>query len=230
MASFWYWDLQMWLQWETARNLFSSKMDPLLAEAEVISNSGSTSEITDWRRGKHCCVIAAEEGRKNMWDTALQAPRLVKTEWQKVLKTSGQRFPRRPWGRLVSHSFFLQPVDVNHRADVYMQPLRTPRWSRWFSKGGSDSVGIPIREQAPGRICDHTEASLWSNLFLNDYIQWKGHTLEHFVKNCRPYEGEHELPIIEIHGGLSSVGGICWNWGSMWRFLPLRRKKAKKHD
>ena len=45
-----------------------SKMDPLLAKAEPISDGGSASGITYLRRGKsHCAAaIAARERRENM--------------------------------------------------------------------------------------------------------------------------------------------------------------------
>ena len=46
----------------------SSKMDPLLAKAELISDSGSASGITSLRKGKSYCTaaIAARERSEKM--------------------------------------------------------------------------------------------------------------------------------------------------------------------
>ena len=76
-----------------------SKMDPLLAKAEPISDSGSASGITDLRRGKKttCAVAARREEREDVRATALQTPRSGKKEGEEVLQAPEQRFPCSPW-------------------------------------------------------------------------------------------------------------------------------------
>jgi len=47
-------------------NATSSKMDPLLAKAEPISDGGSASGITYLRRGEKTCTAAARERSENL--------------------------------------------------------------------------------------------------------------------------------------------------------------------
>lgn len=160
-------------------------MDPLLTKAKVISNSSRYS-LADTKVG--------EEGK---------AEGAQDTE---------QRFPCRPWGRfwwdrLSSCSPWISMAEQEFTGS----PWEPPHWNRWLSKGGSDTVGIPCwsrllaslwtHEDTPhwsrftGSTGDHPGDPLWNSLFLKDCTLWKGLTLEHFVKNCRPCEGEHELQI-----------------------------------
>jgi len=73
----------------------SSKMDPLLTEAEPINDSGSTSEIRYLRRGKN----TQWDRERNVRETTLQTPRQEKKEGEEVLQGPEQRFPCSPWRR-----------------------------------------------------------------------------------------------------------------------------------
>ena len=56
--------LQGWLLSEAARSFPASKLDPALAKAKLISNSGSASGIAYLRRGKDCLRETEKERRK----------------------------------------------------------------------------------------------------------------------------------------------------------------------
>jgi len=73
------------------------QIDLLLAKAEPISNSGSTSMTTYLRRGKKPaqCQLQQERG-KRMCETTQQAPRSVR-EGEEVLQVPEQRFPYSSW-------------------------------------------------------------------------------------------------------------------------------------
>jgi len=70
-----------------------SRTDPLLAKAEPISDSGSTSVITYLRRQKpqHNSIFAAREGSENSAD-----PKVSAEGGQEVLQVPEQRFPCSP--------------------------------------------------------------------------------------------------------------------------------------
>jgi len=70
-----------------------SKMDPLLAKANDISDSGSASVITYISSGKICWKTAIErEERDYVRETTLQTLRSVKKEGQEVLQVPEQSF------------------------------------------------------------------------------------------------------------------------------------------
>ncbi|GAB0182116.1 AN1-type zinc finger protein 5-like [Grus japonensis] len=68
----------------------------------------------------------------------------------------------------------LQPMEVDDRADIYLQPMEDPMMEQVEApEGGYKPMGSPR----------------WSSLFLKDCTPWKGLTLEQFMKNCSPWEG-----------------------------------------
>ncbi|KAK4827207.1 hypothetical protein QYF61_015235 [Mycteria americana] len=75
----------------------SSKMDPSLAKAKTISDSGNASGITYLRRGKNCWATARREEGQYVRETSLQTPRSVKKEGEEVLQAPEQSFPCSQW-------------------------------------------------------------------------------------------------------------------------------------
>jgi len=68
-----------------------SKMDPLPAKAEPISDSGNASWITHLRSRKE--TAAGIEECHCVRETTLKTPRSVKKEQEEVFQVSEQRFP-----------------------------------------------------------------------------------------------------------------------------------------
>ncbi|KAK4826180.1 hypothetical protein QYF61_006042 [Mycteria americana] len=107
---------------------------------------------------------------------------------------------------IVRQAVPLQPMEVHGGADIHLQPMRTPRWSRWMcakeavtlweAHAGAGSwqdlwthgERSPCWSRFVGRACDPVEDPCWSSLFLKDCTLWKGPMLEQFVKNCSPWE------------------------------------------
>lgn len=89
------------------QNLFScqmkpvpvgSKIDPLLAKAESISNVACASVITYLRRYKNCCSGAAgREEWEYVRETTVQTPKRVKKKGDEVLQVPEQRIPCSLW-------------------------------------------------------------------------------------------------------------------------------------
>ncbi|KAJ7397313.1 hypothetical protein BTVI_136729 [Pitangus sulphuratus] len=75
----------------------SSKVDPLLAKAKPISDSGSTSGITDLRNVKVAVQQQQHMEREYVKAIALQTSRLVKKEEEEVLQTPEQSLPCCLW-------------------------------------------------------------------------------------------------------------------------------------
>lgn len=70
----------------------SFKMDSLLAKAEPISNSGSTSRITDLGRGKNCWKQQLEEKSENMWEKRIADTKVSEEGEEEVLQALELRF------------------------------------------------------------------------------------------------------------------------------------------
>ncbi|GAB0187950.1 epimerase family protein SDR39U1 [Grus japonensis] len=134
-----------------------SKMDPLMAKAEPISDGGSTSGITELRRGekkqeelqpergvRRCdrnnsagTKVSAEGGAGGTPGTGAEIP-MVKT--------------------MVRQAAPLQPMEVHGgtEADTHLQPMEDPTPEQVEApEGGCDPVGG--LEQAPGRTCGPVE-------------------------------------------------------------------------
>ncbi|GAB0176471.1 hypothetical protein GRJ2_000112300 [Grus japonensis] len=114
-----------------------SKMDPLLAKAEPISDGGSTSGVTELRRGKkHQEQLQTERGvrrceRNNPADT-------------KVSEEGGRggapgtkaEIPLQPIEKtMVRQAVPLQPMEVNGGADIHLQPVEDPMLEQSVPEG-----------------------------------------------------------------------------------------------
>ncbi|PKU39014.1 protein pxr1-like [Limosa lapponica baueri] len=86
-----------------------SKMDPLLAKAEPISDSGSASVITYLRREK-----AAAQQQLQLKRGVRICERNNSTDIKSVVKT------------MVRQAMPLQPMKVNNGADIHLQPVEGP--------------------------------------------------------------------------------------------------------
>ncbi|GAB0176179.1 epimerase family protein SDR39U1 [Grus japonensis] len=119
-----------------------SKTDLSLAKAEPISHSGSTSGITELRRGK----IAAQQQperrvriceRNNPADTKISAE-----GGGGGAPGTRAEIPLQPLEKtMVRQAVSLQPIELMVEQISSCSPWRTPRWSRWMPKGGCDPVG-----------------------------------------------------------------------------------------
>lgn len=75
-------------------------MDPLLAKAEPVSDTGGTSVITYFKKcNNHSTAAVREKSEKNMGTIALQTPMTAVKEGEEVLQMVEQRFLCRPWRR-----------------------------------------------------------------------------------------------------------------------------------
>ena len=77
----------------------SSRMDPLLAKAEPISNSGSASGRTDLRGKPLCNKLQPEKGVRICERNNSADPQVSEEGGEEVLQAWEQRFPCSPWGR-----------------------------------------------------------------------------------------------------------------------------------
>lgn len=69
-----------------------------MAKAELISEAGDTFVIRYLRKDKkRSAAVVREESEKNVWESTLQAPRLVKKEGEEVLQVPEQRFLYSLW-------------------------------------------------------------------------------------------------------------------------------------
>ncbi|GAB0195028.1 acid sphingomyelinase-like phosphodiesterase 3b [Grus japonensis] len=106
-----------------------SKMDPLLAKAEPISDGGSTSGITELRRGEktHQEQLQPERGvkicgRNNSADTKVSAE-----GGGGGAPGTGAEIPLQPLEKtMVRQAVPLQPMEDGGGADIHLQPVEDP--------------------------------------------------------------------------------------------------------
>ncbi|GAB0177996.1 AN1-type zinc finger protein 5-like [Grus japonensis] len=124
-----------------------SKMDLLLAKAKPISNGGSTSGITELRRGETAVQqqLQPERGVEEVRGTTLQTPRSVKKEGRRLLQAPEQRSPCSPLVKtMVRQAVPLQPMEDDGGADIHLQPVENPTPEQVDApEGGCDPVGSP---------------------------------------------------------------------------------------
>ncbi|GAB0180598.1 acid sphingomyelinase-like phosphodiesterase 3b [Grus japonensis] len=101
------------------------KMDPPLAKAEPISDSGSASGVTELRRGKkHQEQLQSVRGVKirennNSADTQVSAE-----EGGGGAPGAGAEIPLQPVEKtMVRQAVLLQPMEDDSGADVHLQPM-----------------------------------------------------------------------------------------------------------
>ncbi|GAB0210172.1 hypothetical protein GRJ2_003483000 [Grus japonensis] len=163
----------------------SSKTDPLLAKAEPISDSGSTSVITYLRRGKNCCTTAAAERGVRICERNNSADTKGSGGGGGGVPGTRAEIPLQPVEKtIVRQAVPLQPMEVNGGADIHLQPLEDPTPEQVdVPKGDCDSVESLHWSRFAGRTCDPVGNPCWSSLVLKDCTLWKGPTLEQFMKN-----------------------------------------------
>ena len=107
-----------------------SKMDPLLAKAEPISDSGSTFAITYLRREK---IVAGTQ--KLQLERRVRICERNNPAVPKVSEEGGggdapgtrAEIPRQPMGKtVVRQAVPLQPREVHSGADIHLQPMEDP--------------------------------------------------------------------------------------------------------
>ncbi|GAB0184492.1 epimerase family protein SDR39U1 [Grus japonensis] len=124
-----------------------SKMDPMLAKAEPISNGGSASGIT-YLKGEKTAVkqqLQLKRGlrrceRNNSADT-------------KVSEEGGGGGA--PGARA---DIPLQPMEVDGEADIHLQPMENP---------------MPEQVEAPEGACDPVGSLRWSRLLAGPVAPWR---------------------------------------------------------
>ncbi|GAB0186109.1 hypothetical protein GRJ2_001076200 [Grus japonensis] len=143
-----------------------SKMDPLLAKAKPISNSGSTSEtIRDTK-------VNAEGGAGGAPSARAEIPLqpMEKTMVEQISTFSPWRTPHRSRWRHLKEA--VTPWEAH---------AGTSSWQDLWPHGERSRFAV--------RTCDPMGDPRWSSLLLKVCTPWKGPMLEQFVKNCSPWEG-----------------------------------------
>ncbi|GAB0179334.1 acid sphingomyelinase-like phosphodiesterase 3b [Grus japonensis] len=138
----------------------STKMDPLLAKAEPISHGGSTSGITQLRRGKKH-QFQPERGvrrceRNNSADT-----KVSEEGGGGGAPGAGAEIPLQPVEKtMVRQAVPRQPMEVHGGADSHLQPMEDPMPEQVDApEGGCDPVGSPRWGRFAGRTCDSMEGT-----------------------------------------------------------------------
>ncbi|KAK4822884.1 hypothetical protein QYF61_021103 [Mycteria americana] len=136
-----------------------SKMDPLLAKAEPISDSGSTSGLTYLRRGKTSAEQKlGKRTEKYVRETTLQTPRSVKKEGGGAPVT-GAEIPLQPVVKtMVRQAVPLQPMEVHGGADIHLQLVEDP---------------TPEQVDVPEGGCDPVGNLCWSRLLAEPVDPWR---------------------------------------------------------
>ncbi|GAB0207708.1 epimerase family protein SDR39U1 [Grus japonensis] len=123
-----------------------SKMHPLLAKAETISNGGSNSVITYLRR---------EKEKTNQEQFA--AIKLSAEGEGGGAPGARAKIPLQP---VVRQAVPLQPMEVNGGADIHLQPMEDP---------------TPEQVDAPKGGCDPVGSPRWSRLLAGPVDPWGTH-------------------------------------------------------
>ncbi|GAB0183645.1 AN1-type zinc finger protein 5-like [Grus japonensis] len=157
-----------------------SKMDPPLAKAEPISDGGSTSGITELRKGKktHQEQLQPERGVRRCkklcrhpgqcrWRGGGAPGARAEIPLQLLEKTMvRQAVPLQPMEKtMVRQPVPLQPMEVDGGAGIHFQPVEDPTLEQVEApEGGCDPVGSPCWSRFAGRTCDPMGDLCWSSL------------------------------------------------------------------
>ncbi|KAJ7415201.1 protein pxr1-like [Pitangus sulphuratus] len=67
---------------------------------------------------------------------------------------------------MVRQAVSLKPMEVHSGAKIHLQPVEDPSLKQVdVPEGGSDLVGEPMLDQAPGRTCDPVEEPMLEQVF-----------------------------------------------------------------
>ncbi|GAB0205539.1 acid sphingomyelinase-like phosphodiesterase 3b [Grus japonensis] len=105
-----------------------SKTDPLLAKAELISDSGSASGIPYLRRGgkKHQEQLQPERGARRCERNSPADTQVSEGEGGGAPGARAE-IPLQPLVKtVVRHAVPLQPMEVDGGADIHLQPMDDP--------------------------------------------------------------------------------------------------------
>ncbi|GAB0187542.1 epimerase family protein SDR39U1 [Grus japonensis] len=102
-----------------------SKMDPLLAKAEPISDGGSTSGITELRRGGKKTCVGTCSWRLRICERNNSADTKVSAEGGGGgAPGTRTKIPLQPMEKtMVRQAVPLQPMEVDGGADIHLQPV-----------------------------------------------------------------------------------------------------------
>ncbi|GAB0183455.1 acid sphingomyelinase-like phosphodiesterase 3b [Grus japonensis] len=120
-----------------------SKMDPPLAKAKPISDGGSTSGVTELRRGKQVVQQLQPERGVRIRERNNYADRSVRE--RRCSRHQSRDSPAAACGEDHGEAGCpLQPMEDDGGADIHLQPMEDPTLEQVEApKGGCDPMGSP---------------------------------------------------------------------------------------
>ncbi|GAB0205629.1 hypothetical protein GRJ2_003028500 [Grus japonensis] len=140
----------------------SSKMDPLLAKAKPVGHGGSTSRITELRRGKKKPkqeYLQPERGVRRCERNSPADTEVSEEGGGGGAPDARAEIPLQPLEKTtVRQAVPLQPMEVHGGADIHLQPMKDP---------------MPEQVEVPKGGCDPLGSPCWSRLLAGPVAPWR---------------------------------------------------------